>query len=116
MLNCSLLSDSRRMLADTGDLEFDVRKGFVECKGFFGEYGGSQPDSTTAKILDDLTKEYLVTKVQTPAATEACARTEELDIFVSHLFRRTTNNFSLNFKLFMKGGLDALHPFITRKV
>jgi tryptophan synthase beta chain len=50
------------MLADTGDLEFDVRKGFVECKGFFGEYGGSQPDSTTAKILDDLTKEYLVTK------------------------------------------------------
>lgn len=45
------------------DSAYDVTKGFVDCKGFFGEYGGfAESDPVTAAILNDFTQEYLETK------------------------------------------------------
>ena len=52
------------MRTPTFDSGYDVTKGFVDCKGFFGEYGGfSETNSHTAAILADFTQEYLDTKV-----------------------------------------------------
>eukprot|EP00992_Anisonema_acinus_P011270 TRINITY_DN7276_c0_g1_i1.p1 TRINITY_DN7276_c0_g1~~TRINITY_DN7276_c0_g1_i1.p1 ORF type:complete len:378 (+),score=64.35 TRINITY_DN7276_c0_g1_i1:81-1214(+) len=45
------------------EYQYDVTKGLVDCKGFFGEYGGyHETDPQVRQVLDKFTRDYLSLK------------------------------------------------------